>query len=81
MLALWTQVTFWEKIGYRTYSDEVRAYFAVVLEGKVERKSRDSLSFGTSGDLQTLHDTGETLVLETRVLSFSVFTNDGEVNI
>ena len=54
---------------------------AVVLQSKVESKSCNSLTLVRSHDLQALDDTRERTVLETRVFTFGVFTNDGKVNV
>jgi hypothetical protein len=56
-------------------------YLSVVLDGKVECESSDSLSLGPSGNLQALYDTWERRVLETRVFSLSVFSDDGEIDV
>jgi hypothetical protein len=89
MLALWTQVTFClvsnvsrfiasllERAGTATST-----HLSVVLDGKVECESSNSLSLGPSRDLQALYDTGVTRVFKTRVLSLSVFTDNGEIDI
>jgi hypothetical protein len=79
MLALWTQVTFW-----RISSGQVSLEWtdlSVVLDGKVECESSNSLSLGPGGNLQALYDTWERLVLETRVFSFSVFSDNGEIDV
>lgn len=54
---------------------------AVVLDGKVESETGNALGLGTGGDLERLYDTGVGLVLETRVLSLGVFTDDGKVDV
>jgi len=52
-----------------------------VLESVVERKPGNPLCLDTGHDLQVLYYSGVTLVLQTGVLSFSVFTDDGKVDI
>ena len=76
MLALWTQVTFCPS-AHPHHTD----YLSVVLDGKVECESSNSLSLGPSGNLQALYDTWERRVLETRVFSFSVFSDNGEIDV
>ena len=56
-------------------------YLAVILQGKVESETDNSLSLGASRDLQALNDTGVALVLKARVFTLSVFTNDRKVDI
>ena len=56
-------------------------YLAVILQGKVESETDNSLSLGASRDLQALNDTGVALVFETRVLTLSVLTNDSKVDV
>ena len=58
-----------------------RIYLSVVLQGEIEGKPRDTLSFSTCRNLQALNYTREALVLKARVFAFCVFTNDGEVDI
>jgi hypothetical protein len=60
---------------------QTATYLSVVLQRKVECESGDSLGLGSGGHLQALHDTRETLVLEPRVFSLGVFTDDGKVDI
>jgi hypothetical protein len=57
------------------------AYLSSVLEGEVKGEPGDSLGSLSGGDLERLHDTREGLVLETRVLSLSVLSDDGEVDV
>jgi len=62
-------------------SDVRRTNLAVILEGEVESKTGYTFCFCPCGDLQTLHDTGITLVLQARVLTLGVFTNDSKIDI
>lgn len=57
------------------------AHLSVVLDSKVESESGDSLSLGSGGNLQALHDAWETRVLESRVLSLGVLSDDGKVDV
>jgi len=54
---------------------------AVVLQGKVECEARDALCFGPGRDLQALDDAGVALVLQSRIFSLGVLTNDGKVDV
>lgn len=54
-------------------------YFAVVLEGEIEREASDALGLGARGDFQTLNNTRIALVLQTRVFTFRVLSDDGEI--
>jgi hypothetical protein len=54
-----------------------RHLLAVVLE----REAADALGLGAGRDLKTFDDTREALVLEARVLTLRVLTDDGEVNV
>ncbi len=54
-------------------------YFAVVLEGEIESEAGDALGLGACGDFQTLDDTRIALVLQTRVFTFRVFSDDCEI--
>lgn len=54
---------------------------SVVLKSKVKGEPSDSLGLGPGGDLQRLNNTGERLVLETRVLALSVLTDDSKVDV
>lgn len=54
---------------------------AVVGEGEVEGELGDALRLGAGDDLEGLDDAGDGLVLETRVLTLGVLTNDGEVDV
>ena len=56
-------------------------HLAVVLERKVEREANNALRLGTRGDLQALDNTGETLVLKTRVFTLGVLTDNGKIDI
>ena len=81
MFALCIQVIFYTD-GFRArIVRRVKADLAVILESEVESKARDSLSLGTGRDLQALNDSRVALVFQARVLSFSVFANNGEVDI
>lgn len=62
-------------------SEGAVSYLAVVLQSKVEGKAGDTFRLGPSGDLQTLNNSRETLVLKTGVFSLSVLTDDGEVDV
>lgn len=53
---------------------------SVVAEGKVKGEAGNALRLGAGDDLEGLDDTGVGLVLETRVLSLGVLTDDGEVD-
>lgn len=54
---------------------------AVVLEGKVEGKAGDALGAGASRDLERLDYAGDRGVLETRVLSLGVLTDNDDVDV
>jgi hypothetical protein len=54
---------------------------AVVGQGEAECEFGDTLGLGAGNDLQGLDDTGDGLVLETRVLTLGVLTDDAEVDI
>ena len=54
---------------------------AVVLQSEVEGEPADALCLSARGNLQTLNDTGEALVLETGVLALRVLTDNGEVDV
>jgi len=56
-------------------------HLAVVLQGEIKGKSNNTLGLVTSGDFQTLDNTGNTLVFKARVLSLGILTNDGEVDV
>lgn len=58
----------------------MKTHLAVVLQGEIKGKSDNALSLGTTRDFQTLDNPGDTLVLKTRVLSFSVLANDSKVD-
>lgn len=53
----------------------------VVLKSKVKGEPSDSLGLGPGRDLQGLNDTGERLVLKTRVLALSVLTDNSKVDV
>lgn len=53
----------------------------VVLDGVVEREFGNSQRLGLSDHFQTLDDSGHGLVLEGRVFSLGLFTNDDSVDI
>ena len=59
----------------------IETHFAVVFESKVKCKARDAFGFRSCRDLQTFDDTGIALMLQSRVFSFSVFTDDGKVDV
>ena len=54
---------------------------SVVAESKVKGETRNALRLGAGDDLERLDNAGVGLVLETRVLSLSVLTDDGKVNV
>lgn len=54
---------------------------AVVGEGKGKGKLGNALRFRTSDDLEGFDDTRDGLMLETRVLSLGVLTNDAKINV
>lgn len=54
---------------------------AVVGESKVEGKLGNALRLGAGDDLEGLNDAVDTLVLETRVLTLGVLTDDAQVNV
>lgn len=56
-------------------------HLPVVLDRKVKREPSNPLGLRPRRDLQALHDTRVTLVLETAVLALGVFTDDGKVDV
>jgi hypothetical protein len=54
---------------------------AVVGEGKGEGELGNALRLGTGDDLEGLDDAGDALVLETRVLTLGVLTDDAQVDV
>jgi hypothetical protein len=84
MLALWTQVTFCiisPALLYFLWLITKWTHLSVVLDGKVECESSNSLSLGPSRDLQALDNTWVRRVFKSRVLSLGVFSDDGEIDI
>lgn len=53
---------------------------AAVAESKVKGEARNALRLGAGDDLEGLDNTGVGLVLEARVLTLGVLTDDGKVN-
>ena len=58
-----------------------QGYLAVVFQREIKGETRDSLGLGASRDLQALNDTGIALMLQARVFTLSVFTDDGKVDV
>jgi hypothetical protein len=54
---------------------------AVVGKSESESELGDTLRLGAGDDLERLDNTGDTLVLETRVLTLGVLTDDAEIDI
>ena len=77
---LWESVVEIYRLRYNSRGLE-RTYFAAILESEIKGETRDALCFTPGGNLQALHDTRETLVLETRVLSFRILADDGKINV
>ena len=59
----------------------IQTHFAVVFKCEVECKARDTFCFRPCRDLQAFYDARIALVFQSRVFSFSVFTNYGEVDV
>jgi hypothetical protein len=59
----------------------MKAHLAVVLEGKVKSEARNTICLGSRHNFQTFDDTGVTLVLQPRVFTLGVFTNDGKIDV
>lgn len=83
MLALCTQVTFcrWINTLHDAGGNGKLAHLASVLEGKVKCETRDTLGLGTGGDFEVFHDTGVGLVLESRVFTLGVLSDDSKVDV
>lgn len=54
---------------------------SAVLEGKVERKARDSLGSSPSRNLERLDDARVGRVLQTRILSLGVLSHNDNVDV
>lgn len=57
------------------------AHLAVVLEGKVKSKARDTFCFGFGHNFQAFDDTRVTLMFQPRVFTLGVFTYDGKIDV
>ena len=58
-----------------------KTHLAVVLERKIEGETNDTLRLRTRGHLQALDHTRVALVLEARILTLGVLTDDRKVNV
>jgi len=59
----------------------MHTHLAVIPQREVEREPGDALGLGTCRHLQALDNTRVALVLKARVLTLSILTNDGKVNV
>lgn len=56
-------------------------YFTVVLESEIESEAGDALGLGARGDFQTFDDTRIALVLQTRVFTLRILSDNCEIYI
>lgn len=56
-------------------------HLTAIPEGEVKCEATDALGLCAGGNLQTLDNTGEALVLQAGVFSLRVLTNDSKVDI